>query len=350
MSSNWARPAGFLKAALALACMAAGGPVDAFDNKPIGCQGAKFSDVNTEKLVYLQQGMGVAECGRGEKAVDCTRSTYPFEMANQPVHEAITRQAYREVRRRPITTLNFDSPLITGVVWNDDPEWMLRKAWHNHGPKQISRFADVMKRGAADPSLPELSVRSHFGDLQFLHAMRGLDQTEAESRKRLRAWITAAHEVATGRLASTSSIKNSAFQEALGSFACHLRDPSACTIRDLLDEEGRLWKHVERRVGELNMRWLAAGTVLHILQDANSASHTVSPAAAAPLPSRKSLTYDADNRRTHCWSDMATVNSKANIDAALRDSIEYLRLLENKAPTDQVMALLDKLGLPALPE
>ena len=86
-----------VSAVLAASLLAATPDAPAFEIKPIGCRGAEGSDVNTETLAYLAPGMGRRQCGSVEAKVSCN-DTYNYlvaAMANQPVHEAITRMAYR---------------------------------------------------------------------------------------------------------------------------------------------------------------------------------------------------------------------------------------------------------------
>jgi hypothetical protein len=76
---------------------------------------------------------------------------------------------------RPTEPGNNDSPLIRGVWWNDDPEQLLNSI-------NYPRFAVNMKRAERDARTPgeitpqsRMQYRSHYGDLQFLHAMATAD-------------------------------------------------------------------------------------------------------------------------------------------------------------------------------
>ncbi len=51
---------------------------------------------------------------------------------NHPVHEVITRQAYKKVFGELIGE-NYKQPLIGGVEWNDDPEVLIRKVVYDGG-------------------------------------------------------------------------------------------------------------------------------------------------------------------------------------------------------------------------
>jgi hypothetical protein len=298
-------PRRFIATLAAMSALLMVAPAASLEIKPLGCRGAYSKEVNTDKLTLLPRGVGLAECGRTEKQVDCTRTGEYIkgDMANQPVHEAITRQAYQQVFGRRISTPNFESPLVSGVVWNDDPQWMLRKLIYNKGLQLLNRYASTMGRWEREPNADDLTIRSHFGDLQFLHAMRPAGLSEHEALQRMRAWVSAAHRVAIGEVSSKVRLSDAGFDLAVPRLNCPPKRDGNCSVRSLLDREGRFWRHVDERVGELNMRWLAAGTILHVLQDSNSRSHTqikVPPEAGA-VPRRAVSSYDAENRKDHCW-------------------------------------------------
>lgn len=323
----------------------------AFEIRPIGCAGA-YADANAEQLIFAEPGHAPSPCGVNSAGnivvANCRDSGYMTDIrGNQPVHEAITRQAYRDVQGRPIASRNFASPWIAGVVWNDDPEWLLRKFLFDSGISKLRQFADAIAEGESHPQSSRLMIRSHFGDMQFLHAMRGPGQTDEQFRRSLRAWIEAAHAVATGRLRSTASLKEAGLDAVLGKVACPLVRGGYCkTLRDLFDPDGsKFLRHHSAAEGESYMANMAAGTVMHIIQDAHSRSHMRIEPGVGGLSKRVPLTYDDENRKAHCARDMATTETREDIEAARAATVQYLRLWKSKSSTSEVMKLIGGVGI-----
>src|SRR5262245_8831357 len=121
----------------------------------------------------------------------------------EPVHEEITNRIYgcdedKSICGDPET--EFAGPVVqAGVRWNDDPPFRLEEQSYQHSSCKVSetiRFTTqprcwyeifkYAKRRAEDgevldsSSRAPLLARSHFGDLQFLHAMASRDGELAE--------------------------------------------------------------------------------------------------------------------------------------------------------------------------
>jgi hypothetical protein len=337
-----------VSAVLAASLLAATPDAPAFEIKPIGCRGAEGSDVNTETLAYLAPGMGRRQCGSVEAKVSCN-DTYNYlvaAMANQPVHEAITRMAYRLAYKRPLDRQTWVSPLLSGVLWNDDPGWMLRKVYYDHGSRNVVRFVVGIERAEENPDDPALLARSHYGNAQFLHSMSGRGESRTQAVRKMHAWTRAAHDVYLGKTRRDDRIADTPFAVAIGEVDCGLADASACTVGRLLDREQRFQgRNLTSAVADENVRWLAVGTVLHILQDAHSGSHTQLGVDSAGRTWRELSTYDEENRKTHCEADAASTATKANIAQAVAVSAEYLRLVQAHADWSEVEALLNRIGL-----
>jgi hypothetical protein len=304
--------------------------------------------VNTEALVYLAPGLGRSQCGGVEVHVDC-RETYNYlvaTMANQPVHEAITRLAYREAYNRSLKPATWVSPLLSGVLWNDDPSWMLRKAYYDDGPRNLRRFVRGIDRGEQYPNERAMLTRSHYGDAQFLHAMLGTGESRSQTIGKVHAWVRAAHAVYLGSIVRSTKVAETPFAEALGDVDCGLTDNSVCTVGRLLDRDQRFQgRNLTSSEADTNVRWIAVGTVLHILQDAHSASHTQVKSELDGRIWRELQTYDAVNRKNHCQADAANTATKASIEQAVSASAAYLRLVRAHAPFAEVENLLVSIGL-----
>jgi hypothetical protein len=125
----------------------------------------------------------------------------------EPVHEEITHRIF-DCEGEPDVCGNPDigwaSPyLLAGVRWNDDPPFRLEEGEAQGTPCKINEtirfttqpkcwvalFKDAEKRAKEQKPLnaesrASLLARSHFGDLQFLHAMAGADNERTQDTKR----------------------------------------------------------------------------------------------------------------------------------------------------------------------
>ncbi len=188
----------------------------------------------------------------------------------EPVHESITHAALQESGLIEKGT-QFNDPAIweylRGIFWNDDPEGFFfdrnetqTDNWSN-GIEFLSNFkshkSDAMDGMAFGPGTPLLG-RSHFGDLQCLHAMASRDGEPAmHTRDALLRWAEFFYSVGVGSVAGT---------ETLGSVSVgqiHTWFPaSPISVRTLL------------LVGQQgNVRQRAIGALLHIIQDSFAKGH-----------------------------------------------------------------------------
>jgi len=94
-----------------------------FEIFPVALNGgayAKETNVDLEQLTF-QSEADIAACGLSKRRY--ANNNY------KPLHEAITRSAYKAVGR-PIAREPWVSTKVAGAIWNDDPEYLARKAWH----------------------------------------------------------------------------------------------------------------------------------------------------------------------------------------------------------------------------
>lgn len=149
-----------------------------FEFKPVGPTGAVGRYLNRWELLYVP----------AAQAPDCKGRPVDYHGAargggSQPVHEYITRAAYYKARNVRLGPEGWESPLLSGVLWNDDPEVLVRK----FAEAKFGEFAHAMDLCERDPLHPRMTVRSHCGDLQFLHAMRCSAETPGDASRRASA-------------------------------------------------------------------------------------------------------------------------------------------------------------------
>lgn len=207
-----------------------------------------------------------------------------FAMHNfaDPAHEALTQKIYGcdgDWQKCSNPDLENAGPyIIAGVRWNDDPVFMpgaedakvsgcdgrysvgfisQTKCW-------INLFKVAEKKSASDPAAYMGSgnyiARSHFGDLQFLHAMASQEGDSPEKTKqRIMMWAQFAWGVADGTYPINTYLKDVKIEGWEQSFN------NAQTVQDLFTA-GRPW--LRAHVSEV-----ALGSLLHMVQDSFAGGH-----------------------------------------------------------------------------
>lgn len=207
---------------------------------------------------------------------------------SEPVHEEITQLARAcqlanpAVAQFPLVCTDrsnksvepkgnkYDS-LIRGVWWNDDPNQLLYAArqikwlaWMEDGRKIATTGIDLRGRPKTISPRYYMNYRTHYGDLQFMHAMASRDgESAAETQKNILLWAEFVYAVATGRLDTETTLDRVA-PERLRSF---FDNQPGWTVTYLLGPKYRL-----RRPD--HFRLMATGSLLHMVQDSYSEAHT----------------------------------------------------------------------------
>ena len=184
------------------------------------------------------------------------------------VHERITRQAY-EKAGVPLT-----GDVIAGVRWNDNPPAVRLgplagacdvRCWASMLRIDQTALEIVSRREQSIPTL-----RSHFGDMQFLHAMAVRSGEPArETREKAMRWAEFSYRVARGEIDGRANVF--ALRDAGSTMDAATRQ----WVSSLFRAPGKkLWRVQDvflPKAGEL--RLVAFGTFLHLVEDSYSASH-----------------------------------------------------------------------------
>jgi len=202
-----------------------------------------------------------------------------------PVHEEISNRALDCDGDEDICAdANWDPAqayILAGVRWNDDPPFRFEQSFGKYGgctPGQTVRlvvqpecwarvFMDGKKRAQRGEALnaksASLLVRSHFGDMQFLHAMGAVDGEAPDvTQRRVLMWAEFTWKVATLRIRGDAIV---AKQEVAG--IPEVFGTNGWSVQDLF------------ALGNPNIRkpaYLAAvafGSLLHTVQDSFSKAH-----------------------------------------------------------------------------
>ncbi|MBQ5947502.1 zinc dependent phospholipase C family protein [Massilia sp. ST3] len=197
-----------------------------------------------------------------------------------PAHERISRMAYRCAAQftgeahacQPggdgkVAGLDVDT-VIDGVHWNDDPNNFF------HSLQHVTWFFWMFQAAGMEvkPTDP-LQHRSHYGDLQFLHAMSPASRSYEETRMDVLDWARFAYDVATGRIRPGARL---AGLKADYTFARHfagLKKNAGWTVKDLFANIGDYKKLATLDLTGDQVRAMALGALLHTVQDSFSTSH-----------------------------------------------------------------------------
>lgn len=179
--------------------------------------------------------------------------------------------------------------IIRGTWWNDDPlmfTWgegrdiadgilKLRAIVKTDQPKY-----EIDIKGRSVPANQHLTRQSHYGQLQHLHFMTGLDTDKSTAQERVAAtteralqWLAFAYAVATRQdNARATDPLTSEMETRLGlpSIALNLgvENPGNLKIRSLFARAGLPFEVRDRITPDV-----ALGSMLHVLQDSFSPAH-----------------------------------------------------------------------------
>lgn len=203
---------------------------------------------------------------------------------SDPVHEALTQRIFGcdgdwADCRDP--DLEHAGPYVmAGVRWNDDPVFQLQpgegrglscragetvsfitqmRCW-------VGLFKDAVKRAADDPEYftdpknGNYLLRSHFGDLQFLHAMATRDgEPAAETKQKIMMWAEFVWGIQEGKYRLATRLKEIDLPGWLDTFQ------NGHTVQDLFTL-GRPWLRP-------HLKEVAFGSLLHLIEDSFADGH-----------------------------------------------------------------------------
>ncbi len=211
------------------------------------------------------------------------------------VHERITRQAYARAG------IKLPDEVIAGVRWNDNPPALrLGALLGNCNGMQLIQGLDCwtsmmrLDRFALEAlTRREKSiapVRSHFGDMQFLHAMASHSGEPAvETRRNILRWSEFAYRVARGEIDPKANVFG------LRGSGAVLDEETSAWISDLFRSPSKkLWAvHDMFLAKPEKIRLMAFGSLLHVVEDSYSSAHA--RREGGRIQSNGCLAFDADS-------------------------------------------------------
>lgn len=209
-------------------------------------------------------------------------STWALHTFGESVHEEITNRIFGcdGSACDGSTSTHAPAAVLAGVRWNDDPPFRISSGEGRRTTCKVTQtirfqtqpscwallFRDAEKRAANGASFTAdnnaaLLYRTHFGDLQFLHAMASRDaEAAAETRSAMLDWVQFNWRIISGEYTletELSSVPIPAVKAALGK--------TAWTVQDLYTlGSPRLRREIES---------VALGSILHMLEDSFAEGH-----------------------------------------------------------------------------
>ncbi len=203
----------------------------------------------------------------------------------EPVHEEITNRVLGCEGDRDICGAPDYEPknayVLAGVRWNDDPPFRFETGNGNFGGCTAGAtvrlvtfprcWANVFKDGEKragdgakfDGKNAPILLRSHFGDLQFLHSMAPAKDIDAASvRASILAWAEFTWRIAMGEFSYTTRAKDVPVDRTKEVF-----DDKGWSIQDLFALGNPLVRKPE------NMSELVFGSLLHVVEDSFARGH-----------------------------------------------------------------------------
>ena len=312
----------------------------------------------------------------------------------QPNHERLTAHAERclavaagkmpqrcalPANRKAFADVDLDRSVYAAAVrWPDDPTRQISATGLG---KFVVNLGGERCKKHVEPGKPfgGLMCNSHYGALQFLHAMRSTaPETAAETRAKILAWTRAAFSIATGQGVDATTGYCAYFRAQPKLLGDALAPADFPYCNDRVDpRSGKTYKAwrvhtlftLECRnpfssarcteiVGDGGAdlaRKRAAGALLHLIQDSFSQSHTarggtfpVGPYAARVVCQPVRVFYDyAENGAVHSAGDKAPAFdlsecAEGQISDPITASAQILWLIEQRADPDAAVKLIEE--------
>lgn len=191
-------------------------------------------------------------------------------------------------------------PLILGARWPDDPN---NQFPGNYSLMWVFWMSDAQAKARIEPVHP-LLYRSHFGDLQLLHAMAEGKTTPGTARKAVLEWLAFAFDVASGQIPLTARLGE---LEGSHGFAWHFAQTRKrqWTVRRLFTNVNDYKGGQLPDLSDDDVRQIAMGALLHTVQDSFARAHTLRDAAYEndPVLAGAVITFmNYRDQKAHCHS------------------------------------------------
>lgn len=194
-----------------------------------------------------------------------------------PVHEILTSHSLNKYKTNTYKE-NFKNynqsnyEYIRGVIWNDDPQALLFNTDNNSnsnwssGVVWLQEYCGAFKKSLGNKQLifnaKDLTKRSHFGDLQFFHAMASVDgETASITKNNIYNWLNFLYLVINSEeITKDTKISQVSHPIVLNYFS----KLNEMTLKELFGEKG---------YDKIDIKKRAIGSFLHVIQDSYFSGH-----------------------------------------------------------------------------
>jgi hypothetical protein len=303
----------------------------------------------------------------GNRAVTAMLQRYSLEgpwNKGDPVHEVLTLRAIADALAKVKAEGKTAGSLLGGVDTKGIPELSSKKG-HNLAPQKLNKSLHQFIRGVVWPDDPKgllfdepsgltnyssgaawyeefdideigdpaaLIARSHYGDLQFFHAMASSDgEKPGETKAKITKWSRFLIDVSTGRIDANKTVAE--FSTAKELFPSH----TTLTIKALFGYA---------KASDDEVRQRAAGALMHMIQDSHAKGHAERDASGDITEFHAYGSQDHAQHATHdAWASGADLGKRikntAGAERAIEKCKDVLVLLDQGASTDDVLKYLD---------
>lgn len=287
-----------------------------------------------------------------------------LEKFGTPIHEDFTLRALdcktdaecEWMAKRGITK----ETLLRGVRWPDNPAFTARGAVASHCRTGPNQAPNVLRPGGKSDSVPAedtiwcwgttvalapvaamlasrsggmhriptfaLPTRSHFGDLQFLHSMAPRNQPARNTEALVQAWAEFSYRVALGEYPPTESVPD-----------IINATPSMGALKGYFERKTKVAELFDHSEDEPeNMRGVALGALLHMVQDSFAGCHTDRAGDGGDI--KQFLTYQGQRSGRH--SDHDVPQSAEAAAKPIEYSRKILLLFRDNQGAEELMKLL----------
>ncbi|HFT6994833.1 hypothetical protein [Stenotrophomonas maltophilia] len=264
----------------------------------------------------------------------------------EPVHERIMLMSYGCPGQPSCAAHSERGHVSMGLQWNDNPpdvpslgacQGKVVMLPHRSGNCWLAHMLEAKRNpdaGYGEASL--MAQRSHYGDMQFLHAMASAPGEAASTTlEHMMAWAEYSY-----RLSLRGGLEQLDVEAPVRQFA---------GLAPWFQAEKRHWTGADlfmfgHEYDEPLIRDMAFGSLLHLLQDSYSQSHVQRDYTADGLPIERLLTYRGQSSHCHAKADRKGPEGKkplaTNLRAAIEMGRELIALRERTAPWTEAEGLL----------
>ncbi len=220
---------------------------------------------------------------------------------------------------------------LRGVFWPDDPEGLLFS--NKTDAANISSGFQWQRAFGADPSqINNITARSHYGDLQYLHSMSPNTSLSAQDvRRQVLRWAAFLVDVSAGRIAPDASLAS--IPAVAGRF------PTRTNVRDLFVADASM--------GDIGVRQRAVGALLHLIQDSHAHGH-IKRSGDGTIVAFHNYNDPDHDRSKHAlddsWGAGATLKARVANTPGAADAVaqgtRVLVLVNNNAPKPTIIEFL----------